>query len=204
MAGHRQAAINFDRSVMKLPFTTIILLFSITACSSPSNRSTLLCGQDQDIPLRKSKIETSKISLPIRSSHPVFYLPTAESKYIRYVIAVNPEKFTLQLQKHINDWHVEKDNELLNLIKKDMPLSADTDLLKYAFGDLNLLGRAEFALAAMLESGDASLIDLYGSKSNKELSNIQISKVENDYGESRYYCNQYGFPFFHVVDAIYD
>ena len=193
---------------MKLVIALQVIIIACSACTSAKQaENPYFCGNHGKEFKQKHKIKITTVQLLPRSDHSMFYLPTStngNSSLPQYIIFMTPDKLLTRLEKQIQEWNVYDDKILLEKLKYDLPLSTDIDLLKYSFNNSNLLSRPEFIAAAMLENGEASVINLFQSDDYKEVKTIDVAHVDSTGGESRDFCEHSGSSFFYVVDTIND
>ncbi len=83
-----------------------------------------------------------------------------------------------------------------------MPLADDTDLQKYTLRNTGLESLPRYIAAALLEAGEASIIDLWEVDDDKNLSEMELLRLENGAGEWRYFCGPSGQEILGVNDSI--
>lgn len=162
-----------------------ILIFT-AACSSAAIQKSN-CGEKSS---SKIKRVPQTIHLPSRPTGLVFYMLTSDQFYSgnHYAILMKPEDLIDELEARVAELHVDDDLELLQQLKKDMPITSNQDIFKYSVSNTKLLPRTKFIVDKLLAKSKASVTDLWSSKAlGDPLSEIILMDVEN-HGTMREYC----------------
>lgn len=173
----------------------IVACFFATSCGVIKKHQ-LVCSDSKAI--STAKLSRKTVSLQERPQTPVFYVNENDKGFS---ILMRPEVVLAHLKKSVEKYNGRADRALLQEVEKDMPLDQPVDLYKYGVSDSSLLSRAEFIVGALLESGQASVIDLWDS----EHSLNEVSVVDIKYwGHAQEFCMPEGRSIFLVIHEIED
>lgn len=173
----------------------MLLLLLLGGCASQPAQQPV-CRDHLDL-LQQTRHASRLIDLRVRASVPSFYLISGH-----YVIFMEPADVVARLQTQVSEWNVRADRQLLEAIQADVPLARDTDLRSYGFADDNMFYRPEYVVAALLESGAASVIDIW------DLPNGAVRAVAamtlTGMGEWRDFCAPNGDSILFITDLVVD
>jgi hypothetical protein len=177
--------------------TLAAILFSVglLAGCATNRGNPPVCGGQQN--LGATRTETS-VKLKARGSAPMLYWVSDH-----YVVLMSPDSVVSLLQSWVaEELYSRHTPTLLDWIKADLPLADDTDLNKYSIRSTKIENLPRYMAAALLQNGDASVIDLWQLDSEKNLSEIQLLRLQSSGGEWRYFCETTGQEILWVNDMI--
>jgi hypothetical protein len=120
-----------------------------------------------------------------------------------YVVLMSPDSVVALLQSRAaEELYSLHAPTLLDWIKADLPLADDTDLNKYSIRNTRLERLPRYIAAALLESGDASVVDLWQLDNEKNLSEMQLVRLATSDGEWRHFCEPSGQEILWITDMI--
>ena len=180
---------------MKLLLILVMPLFVWGCASSRGNPP--ICG-NHGVLLSTTKHVTTPVTLKPRPRDPSLYLISDH-----YLILMSPDDVVSHLESRVaQPMHDRADETLLAAIKAKLPISDDTDLLKFSFTDRRLFERPAFIAEALLMSGSASVVDLWGdAEEGTTLSSIVVMKLEGG-GAWTDFCEPTGQSILFVTDRI--
>lgn len=169
---------------MKLFIIVILLFFNMNSFAGEQKS---YCGEKSS---SKVKIVSKVVSLPRPSTEGFFYMLAADQYYSgnHYVISMKPQDVLTELNANIADLNIDEDVELLQLLKNEMPITSNQDIVKYSINNTKLLPRTKFLTDALISKGKASIIDLWSSNPlGQALTEITLLDIDR-HGQSREYC----------------
>jgi hypothetical protein len=175
-----------------------ILLLAVAMSGCASNQGNPpVCGDRGTLRTDTTQTVTS-VKLKERTSAPMLYWIADH-----YAVLMSSDSVINLLQSWAaQERHSRHTPTLLNWIKAEMPLADDTDLHKYIIRDARLERLPQYIAAALLETGDASVIDLWQLEEAKNLTEIDLLRLESSGGRWRYFCEPAGEEIFWVTDMI--
>jgi hypothetical protein len=170
------------------------LVASLLAVALSPPALALECGKHGE--LRDPAIRL--VELGSRAQDPVFYYRSD-----RFAILMKTAHVQELLESKVRRWDAPGDARLLAAILNDLPLTGDTDLVKYVLSDTDLLDRTERVAADLLESGKASLVDLWGPDRGDLVSRVRLL-TNSSGGKWREFCTLSGVSILIITDLILD
>jgi hypothetical protein len=142
----------------------------------------------------RNPVETI-LTLSAVRPRPAYYLRTRA-----FVLMFAAEDMLAALEKSDRNG---RNEPLLQALRRDQPLKADTDLFKYAFDLPKEVETLDHAVAALLDAGKANLtaISALDGSAPPETSIVRGATVVGDVTYSRAYCTRTGTPLHRVQDA---
>ena len=129
----------------------------------------------------------------------MFYFRTGH-----FVVLVTPQSVEGLLAKWVREGYYARDKVLLGAIRRDLPLQVDSDLFRYVLTDSQYLQRLEFIVADLLQSGDATVIDLWELTGKNDTVSHVTMVTANERVEAREFCSPNGDLLLDVTDRIFD
>jgi hypothetical protein len=171
------------------------LLFVIAGCAShPGNPP--VCGGLPN-PRADETRTITPISLKVRAKSPMFYWKT---NY--YFVLMPPDSVVNFLKSEVERNGLYKADDLLALIKADIPLSDDTDIDKYTLKNHKLWNSPEFIASKLLEDANASVISWAELDDKQNVLDIELLHLEAHGGKWRVFCGPDGEEIFEVNHVI--
>ena len=171
-------------------------LLVISGCASNQGHPAV-CGDHGTLLSTTTHVSTS-VTLKPRPRDPALYLISDH-----FQILMRPIDVVSLLESRVaQPIHAREDQVLLAAIKAKLPITDDTDLLKFSFTSVRLFERPEFIAADLLKAGAASVVDLWGDADEGTiLSSIVEMKLEGE-GTWRDFCEPTGQSILFVTDTI--
>jgi hypothetical protein len=181
------------RRVKTLP-AILFQIVVLAGCASNHGNPPVCGGQRDSTTTRKE----SSVQLKPRMSAPMLYWISDH-----YAVLMSPDSVISLLQSwSADDLYSLHTPTLLDWIKEDIPLRDDTDMNKYVIRSTGLEKLPRYIAAALLETGDASVIDLWQVDNDKDLTEMQLLELESRGGQWRYFCEKSGEEILRVTDMI--
>lgn len=149
-------------------FTMSAAAFLVAGCATAPDHGSCV---DASVPRGESR---ASIELNLQPQGPFFYLRSVDN---HFAIVVPPQRAVDLLKTGDRT-----SQELLELLQKDMPITSDTDLFRYALRDSFYLKRIEDTTAELLARGEASL---FYAGTGEYLSTVEVKKENYPEGRSR-------------------
>lgn len=130
---------------------------------------------------------------------PAFYMRSG-----RFVIVFKPDDVARLLK---NSPRIARDSVLLSAITKELPLTVDTDLFKYAFTSTAAYGQANDVAGELIQSGQATMLDLLQVGIPSEMVESAIMVIVDSPKApvaAREFCSPWGDLLLTVTDRIDD
>lgn len=174
---------------------TILFSVGLLAGCATHRGNPPVCGGSQDSGITRS---ATSVKLKARTSTPMLYWTSDH-----YVVLMSPDSVVELVQSWVaEELYSRHAPTLLDWIRADLPLADDTDLNKYSIRNTRLESLPRYIAAALLESGDASIVDLWQLDNEKNLSEMQLVRLATSGGEWRYFCEPAGQEILWVNDMI--
>ncbi len=173
-------------------FGCIFICYVLQACAGHTPYSSKPCGDGVSFS-RGVELTVSRVELHSDVTPPYLYLFEGQ-----YIIKVRPDDVAdfLSDEPQLGDYQA-----LHQAVAEDLPLQDNTDVKKYALEEPRLLRTMKEAVAGVIESGRASIVDTYGGESGEALEEISRVHIESC-GESRYFCRSEQHLVLFVPDSI--
>jgi hypothetical protein len=176
-----------------------LLLFAALISGCATGRNQPVCAtQDRATPGTTQTVIS--MQLRARPSEPLLYLIS------NHYAILFPADSVIEL---LQAWTMEESHGrhtpvLRDLIKADMPLTDDIDLQKYVIRNTRLESLPLRISAALLETGAASVVDLWQMDNEKNLTQVNVLRLESGGGSWRYFCKSMGEEVLWITDLIVD
>lgn len=183
---------------MKSILVLVVPLLVVSGCAS-SRGNPAVCGDHGTLLSTTTHVSTT-VTLKPRPREPALYLISGH-----YLILMRPNDVVSVLESRVAQLiHAPEDQILLAAIKAKLPITDDTDLLKFSFTNRRLFERPAYITADLLKAGAASVVDLWGdAEEGTNLSSIVEMKLEGR-GTWRDFCEPTGQSILFVTDVIAD
>ncbi|WP_116812875.1 hypothetical protein [Steroidobacter cummioxidans] len=179
---------------MKMVLSILVLLAMLAGCASNRGNPPVCGGQQNSDTMRTERL----VKLKSRTDAPMLYWISGH-----YAVLMPPDSVISLLQSWVaEDMYGPHTPTLLSWVKASIPLAEDTDLNKYVIKSTRLENLPRYIAAALLQRGDASVIDLWQLDKDKNLSDIQVLELASSGGEWRYFCEKSGEEILWVTDMI--
>jgi len=180
------------KSFVALVASTLLLSGCATSRGNPA-----VCG-DHGTLLSNTTHVTTTVALKPRAPEPALYLISDH-----YLILMRPSDVVSLLESRVTQpMHAREDQILLAAIQAKLPITDDTNLLKFSFSNRRLFERPGYIAADLLKAGAASVVDLWGdADEGTTLSSIVEMKLDGG-GMWRDFCEPTGKSVLFVTDAI--
>jgi len=183
----------------------LIMAFSFVVGCSSTKQSVQQCGDHGSLFKVSHTNKISKVQLLPKPNEPSFYIFVGENyRFHHYVVYVKPEDLVKEIKTRIEQAAFSSDKLFLEKIEGDLPLKSDTDILKFGLTNQTLMEVPLRHVVSLLETGRASLVDLWEFTPNTIVKEIQVSNLESTGGKFRDICNANGTSILQLTDIIYN
>ena len=182
---------------------------AVMASSAQAKDRSPSCGSPALLKQRGVMVNTKTVKLQPPPAKPSFYLLAGEvarnepqyailmpaDQLIRELRAQNPGSPQRPPSEMFDSW--------LRRLQADLPLSQNTDLLKYGVPEGGAGGISSLMASWLLASGEATVVDLW-RRSGTHLPQVLVSDIELHGSKFTEVCDATGTPFLSVTLQIAD